>query len=629
MDQSLKARAFIICLVLVAGLSALSIRLINVQVWDRKMSSDSKFSRFKLVETRPARRGYIVDRHGQVLAQNRPEAALIADVNHLETFKILTRAVAHRYASQVAGWKNATSSERADLLAKTRKQIVARLSKEEVLEQHLEYATEVIGRELRMPSTELRKRVKSGKKRVVVKKSIREDLARRIEVELKERSIQGFSFDRKNRRTYPMPTMAVHTIGYANHEGIGQTGIERAMNEILAGKDGQSERKRDANGLVIPMAAEKIRPAMHGKNVKLTLDMGIQAIVEDELGMACDAYNAKQGSIVVVDPHTGDILAIASRPHFNLNVRENVGTASNNFAVSAVYESGSVMKIVPMSAALDQGVATRESVVDCGWGKLKRYGFTINDPYPYGELTFDGVLVKSSNIGTFQFADRVGRAKFYEYLDAYGFGQKTGFSLPGEQRGVIRGRTNMRNFASAGYGYSVSVTPLQLAMAYSTLANGGVLLKPRLVDSIIANNGTVLQKEPVTKIRRVISERTAADMLLALEQVVKKGTGRRAQIAGYRFGGKTGTAEKWDNEIKDYSELRKYCTFAGIGPIGDPRFVCIVTIDEPSDLGDAPIGGGTIAAPVFSQVAARVAAFMNLPATEPVDNEGSVALNPQ
>ncbi len=613
MDTSLKRRAFIVCLVLVTGLTALSYRLVTLQVLDRKLSASSAIPRFKSHQKIVASRGLIVDRNHGIIAQNRPQAALIADLHHLKTHSILTRAVAHRYASQVAGWKNLNEDERSVHLSRTRKAVVNQLTKEEVIKEHLAYATEVIGRELRIPSSELLKKVKSGSARVVVKKKIREDLARRIENELQKRRIQGFSFERSQRRHYPMPTLAPHLLGNTNYQGVGESGLEKSMQEILAGRDGEREMKRDKNGLVNLVEAAQVIPPKMGKHVKVTLDMGIQAIVEDELGMACEAYQAKKGSIIVVDPHNGDVLAIASRPHFHLNTRENYAEAGSSFAVSAQYEAGSVMKIVAMAAALDSGTAQRDHIVDCGWGILKRRGFTVRDHHRYNELSFDDVLVKSSNTGVFQFAERVGQHEFYQYLDRFGFGRRTGFPVPGEAKGRIQDRRNTRNFASATYGYGVSVTPLQLAMAYSVLANGGTLLQPRLVQSIVANNGTILEEIPVRKLGRVISEQAAHEMCLTLEQVVNRGTGRRAQVPGYRAGGKTGTAEKWNSELGKYDETKKYLTFAGLLPVHAPRFVCIVTIDEPSGLTeDVQVGGGSIAAPVFSQVAGRIARFMNL-----------------
>lgn len=625
MDIAFKRRTFLVCLALVVGLSALSVRLIALQVWNRKFSDNSAVPRFRSEEIIPARRGFIVDRNRTVIAQNRPEATLVADLNHLKTESILHRAVAHLYASQEAGWNNLNDAEKDVLLGKARKWIRKNLSEEEVIEKHLAYACEVIGRELQMQSGDIRSRFKDGSTRIEIKKRVRESLARRIENELQERRIQGFSFERYQRRVYPMPTLASHLTGIRGYNKddklVGISGLERSMDEILSGRDGKRVLKRDENGLVNLTESAEWLPARMGKHVKVTFDMGIQAIVEEELGMAFEDFKAKHGSIIVVDPHSGDILAMASRPHFNLNLRENFNKAVN-YAVSAQYESGSVMKIVAMAAALDLRRATRETVVDCGWGGIDRYGFRIRDHHRYGDLTFDEVLVKSSNTGVFQFADRVKRGPFYQYLRNFGFGSPTGFPIPGEAKGVIQNETNMRNFASATYGYGVSVTPLQLAMAYSVLANGGKLMKPRLVDSIIAENGAILDTTPVQQVRQVIRSEVARDMCLALEQVVLKGTGRRAKVPGYRAGGKTGTAEKWDSKNRGYNEYKKILTFAGILPVQDPKFVCIVTIDDPTGLGeDFQVGGGTIAAPIFSSVAGRVARYLNIAPTEEISEE--------
>lgn len=630
MDRPFKRRAFFVCLALVVGLSALSVRLISLQVWNRKTSNVAAVPRFKLKQIVPASDGCIVDRHQTVIAQNRPEAALIADLNHLKTVAILYRAVAHRYASQVAGWKKLSEDEQSVLLKKTYRQIKKGLTEEQVIAEHREYAIEVIGRELRMPSSAIIEELGKPRAEVVLKSRIREDDARRLEKELEKRRIQGFRLKRSQRRDYPMPTLATHLTGFRNGEGEPICGLEKSMHDILVGRDGKRELKQDENGLVHLTQPAEFTPPKMGKHVRVTLDMGIQAIVEEELEDAFTEYTAKQGSIIVVDPHTGDILAIASRPHFNLKIRENYEFAHTSFAVAAQYEAGSVMKIVAMAAALESGGVNRDSIVDCGWGSILRHGFRINDHHRYGELTFDEVLVKSSNTGVFQFAERVGRAGFYEYLNNFGFGSRTDFPIPGEAKGSIQDPTNMRNFASATYGYGVSVTPLQLAMAYSVLANGGKLLKPRLVDSISANDGTILDHTPVKTVRRVLSERTAKQMCLALEQVVLKGTGRRASIPGYRSGGKTGTAEKWNNKLRRYQPDKKFVTFAGIVPIHEPRFVCIVSIDEPSGLEeDFQIGGGTIAAPVFSKVSRRIAQFMNITPTEEIpEEEASIALIP-
>ena len=271
-------------------------------------------------ETIPAGDGIIVDRHMQPLAQNRPEAALIADANHLAFEDNLTSAVAHRHVHARFDWEDLSPKEQKDAFRKMKKRLGG--EKPELLrEEHLDYALEVLSRELRVPKSDLEERINKGKKRIVVMKKIREDQARRIESELQERYIQGFSFERSQSRVYPMGGLAPHLVGIRNHLGIGQSGIEKIMDSYLRGRPGERVLKRDPNGLVRLTEAAKVTPPMFGKHVQLTLDIGIQAIAEEELQLAIDHTKADRGSIIIVDPKTGDILAMATRPHFDLNKR--------------------------------------------------------------------------------------------------------------------------------------------------------------------------------------------------------------------------------------------------------------------------------------------------------------------
>jgi cell division protein FtsI/penicillin-binding protein 2 len=620
MDKAFQRRAFFICLALVAGLSALSIRLIYLQVLSPRLSENRSVPRFKLKEKIPAMCGMIVDRNQTVVVGNQYEAALIADLYHLEAIDILIPALARREAQMEPEWDTLDEDGRTERLLQLRRKIRRVLPPQKIIEAHLDYAAEVIAPRIHMGVRDFRDLVTSGRKRVVVKKGLEMDLADQLEEALQARLIQGFSFERSQQRYYRRPTLASHLVGFRDHSGRGVSGIERSMYEVLAGRDGERVLKRDENGLVNLTEPAEVTPPKMGKHVRLTLDMGMQEIIEEELGETFEKLQAVHGSIVVVDPHTGDILAMASRPHFNLNKRQNYEHAGFNFAVSGQYESGSVMKIVPMAAALDRGVATRDSVVHCGWGLLKGPGYKVKDHTPFGELSFDMVMMKSSNCGTFRFGYEVGQSAFYEVLDNFGFGKKTfgedNSLFPWEAEGKISNRSNTQNFASATYGYGVSVTPLQLAMAYSVLANGGTLLQPRLVDAIIASNGTVLERTPVRQVRRVIRKDTARQMRLVLEKVVLEGTGWRAQVPGYRVGGKTGTALKWDHAENDYSRdpRKRFLTFAGLMPVDDPKFVCVVTIHEPTNLeGIEKVGGGRISAPVFADVAGRLARYMNLP----------------
>ena len=633
MDFGLKLRALIVCLVLVTGLSALSIRLVSLQVLDRRMSDQTQVSRFQLKQSIPASRGLIMDRHRQVLAQNRPVGILMADRNHLNHSDNLIKAVTHRYASQTVGWKKLTDEERRKLLRKIRREKVSKMSREEVIAEHLEYATEVIARVLLVSPSDLRKSVLEEnikKDWFALKKDISEDLVRKIENELQLRSIQGFTFERSKKRYYTMSSLAPHLVGFVNFEGEGQTGIEKTYHEFLTGRDGERQLKRDENGLVMLTESSAFRPPKLGKHVRLTLDMGIQAIAEDELKKALDRYKSDRGSIVITDPFTGDILAMACWPKFDLNTRDNLQepNVSTNFATGGRYEAGSVMKLVAMTAALDMGLVNRNTEVYCGWGRLTRGRVIVKDHHPYGDLTYDKVMMKSSNTGAFAFAEIAGRENFYDYFHRFGFGKRTGIPVGGETSGTYTDPKNLQNFASATFGYGVSVSPIQLAMAYSAVANGGFLMKPRLVDSVETNNGIVVEHTPVTKVCRVMKEQTARDMRLSLEQVVIDGTGRNAAVPGHRAGGKTGTAHKYDPELKPkpgYNREKYFTTFAGMLPVQKPKFVCIVTIDEPKKPEGAEesfrIGGGTVAAPVFSEVATRVAQQMNIASTEPIEKE--------
>lgn len=631
MDTAFRNRAILACFVLVAGLSALSVRLLYVQSWNRSFSKKGQVNRFKMREVIPAQDGIIVDRYMQPLAQNRPEAALIADANHLAFEDNLASAVAHRHVHARVDWNQLSSEEQRDAFLKMRKR-VRKETPESLREEHLDYALEVLSRELRLEKKDLAERINSGKKRIVVMKKIREDQASRIESELKERYIQGFSFERSQSRVYPMAELAPHLIGIRDHLGIGRSGIEKEMDSYLRGRPGERVLKRDANGQVRLTEAASIIPPKFGKHVQLTLDTGIQAIAEEELQLAMDHTSADRGSVIIIDPKTGDVLAMATRPHFDLNTRTEFQKNGRNFSVQDQIELGSVMKVIGMTAALDAGVATRQSMVNCGWGKIIRGNITVKDHHPYGDLTFDQVLMKSSNPGAFLFAEKVGSKRFYTTLEAFGFGKRTGFPFPGEASGMIANRSNLRTFASATYGYGVSASPLQVAMAYAAIANDGVLMKPRLIQSVITNNGVEIESREPVQVCQAVSQRAAQGMRGALETVVGDGTrgptGRRAFVPGYRIGGKTGTAWRYiDGEGYDTSTF--VVSFAGIVPVENPRFVAYVVIDHPkSDDPDASIGGGSVAAPVFKRVAERVIKLLDIEPTEPIEIRASdVALS--
>jgi cell division protein FtsI/penicillin-binding protein 2 len=627
-DSGFKLRAFVVCVILVTGLSALSVRLIFLQVWDRKYTETSHIERFKIRKRLPAQRGLIRDRNKEVLVINKPEANLIADLNHLKTTDILWSAVARKEASKIPGWNELSEEVQAKRVAEAKRRLRKILSPESLRKAHEDLALEVIGRAIGVSQASLEEVIKNqkdkGQKRIVVKTRLDTVVADKLAEDLQLRHIQGFSFERSVRRFYTMPNLAPHVLGFLNYSPskkkfVARNGIENELDGYLAGRDGEMILSQLENGQVNLTGPEKWQTPINGKHIQLTLDMGIQKIVEKELDRVCGELQPLNASIVVVEPHTGDILAMGSRPHFDLNDRSNFEFAHSSFAFSKQYESGSVMKIVSMGAALDSGKINRNSTIEFDQKTLASLGKPRERPFS-GSKTFDWMLEQSNNPGVILFTHKyAGRATYYDYLEKFGFGSLTGIDLPGEVSGSIEdGSPN--DFAVATYGYTVAVTPLQLAMAYSVLANGGLLLKPRIVDSVIANNGSLIKTFPIIQKDRVIRAETARQMCLSLEGVVLNGTGSKARISGYRVGGKTGTALKLHTERPGYdrdSMNRRFCTFAGIVPVHDPKFVCVVTIDEPTNLeaGVKATGGGT-AAPVFQRVAKEIALQLNLTPTE-------------
>lgn len=623
LERVQRTRALLACLLLASGLSLLSYQVVQLQSLKRNIPSRNSVASFKLKKVLPARRGLIVDRHDQPLARNRPLAKLVADGRHLRNTVITRKAVLHHYASQAADWTIINDKTREKRLRRLNDKLIGPMSPEQLLREHRLLGADLLSRMLDISKDDILQKISSGRAYVPLLRDIPEAQARRVETALQKHFIQGFSFSRYHKRCYPMPDLAPHIIGFLNFEGIPQAGIEKAMDDVLKGKDGSRTLKRSPRGHVLLTEAANVDPPMFGKHVRLTLDAGLQGIVEEELDRCVDLYQPQKAAIVVLEPFTGDILALGNYPDFDLNLRQNMAQSWSACAWQHSYEAGSVLKIVGMAAVLDQNLAHRGTVVDCGMGILRRPHIKVKDHHRYGHLDFDTVLAKSSNTGTFAFAEMVGPVGFYRYLRKFGFGERSGFALPRETAGYISPGRYPQNFASATYGYGVSVTPLQIAMAYGALANGGNLMEPRLVKTVLTDDNKEIEPYPVKVRRRVISREAAKEMRGSLEVVVQKGTGRRSTVPGYRVGGKTGTSWKWIAATKKkaghYDMNRKNTTFAGIVPIHKPEFVCVVAIDDPRPLDqEEGVSGGTVAGPVFAKVSARLAARLSIQPTEPI-----------
>src|SRR6202166_624740 len=350
-----------------------------------------------------------------------------------------------------------------------------------------------------------------------------------------------------------------------------------------------------------------------GENVVLAVDEQIQYIAERELATAMEQTHAVTGTIIVQNPHTGEILALANLPTFNPNrTREITPERLKNHAVSDVYEPGSTFKVVTISAALEEKLTRPDEVFDCQMGSIVINGMRIRDSRPHGLLPVWGILAESSDVGAIKIALRLGEDRFYKYIRAFGFGQQTGIELPGETRGLTKpvNRWSKVSIGAISMGQEVGISPLQLASLVSTIANDGVAVPPRIVAAI-----TDPQPTPQTVAfhpaegRRVISPLTAAQMKQMMQKVVLEGTGKKAVLEGYSSAGKTGTAQKVDPGTHAYSKTKYVASFAGFAPLNNPAIVVAVILDSAVGLHQ----GGQVSAPVFQRIAQQVLEYLHTP----------------
>jgi cell division protein FtsI/penicillin-binding protein 2 len=629
-NHKFQNRCIVLCSILVIGLSALSARLVQIQLVDRQRYAESSRRAFFRVEKLPAIRGMIVDRNEEPLAKSIPVSTVYLDKNHLNDPKLAAYGLAFQEASAMPGWEALDPSDRRKRINGLRGEILARDFAEVIVQKHLAYAVGILARPLGMRREELREKIEGSKgKWLPIAKDLPEDVADRLREAVDEHWLQGFEFENSIKRWYTAPNLATHLIGFTGEvekttpEGktttnvVGRFGIESSMEEFLSGRDGWREHKRDARGLVVPGNSGNLLPPRAGLNVQLTLDMGIQSIVEEELDAGLKEFESLKGTVILMNPKTGEILAMANRPAFDLNRKENLAEASTNYAIQTIYEPGSTIKIVATSAAVNEGLVTPQTMIFCHNGFFQNGAVTVRDDHPAGMMSLEGILQKSINIGTYKIGLQLGSTKFYDYMDRWGFGKKTGILLSDEAKGYARNTNNPMDFSRACYGYATSVTPLQMACAYSVVASDGKLRKPQIVKALVANDGTVIQDYPPEIVSTVLKPATAAKMRTALSKVAEEGgTAKAAVVPGFKIAGKTGTARKI-NPKGGYYEGKYIVSFIGMMPATDPAFVCVVVVDDPRTT-KVHMYGGSIAGPIFAKIASRVAVRMNLQPTEPV-----------
>ncbi|MFH1856244.1 MAG: penicillin-binding protein 2 [Candidatus Omnitrophota bacterium] len=424
--------------------------------------------------------------------------------------------------------------------------------------------------------------------------------------------IKGVGFLEDTKRYYPTDNLAAHILGFVNIDNEGLEGIELDYDDYLKGTKGYKEILRDAYLRELSAFSKLNIEPIDGCNITLTIDSVIQNIVEEALKKGVTKFNAASASAVVVNPYSGEILALANVPDFNLNLYSQYpADTRRNRAICDAFEPGSVFKIVTASAALEEKVVAEDDLFYCEEGSYLMGKRVLHDSHPQGWLTFREVIGLSSNIGTAKVAQILGKNLLYKYVKLFGFGNPTGVDLPGEVGGCVRPLSQWSEFsiASVSIGQEVSATALQMAAAISVIANGGYIIKPYVIKKIEDTNGRIIKTSgnSVKFKKRVISEKTAESMRQILKGVVETGTGKKAALKDFDVAGKTGTAQKVE-ENGTYSHSKYMSSFIGFAPVDNPKIAVCVTFNEPKPV----YYGGTVAAPVFAEITDAVLKYLKL-----------------
>lgn len=432
-------------------------------------------------------------------------------------------------------------------------------------------------------------------------------------------------FTREPRRFYPQRELAAHLIGLVGTDGHGLDGLELAFEEELSGDAATRQGFRDARGRKVLTSGALDPIARQGAAVTLTIDRQLQYVAEKALQRAVDDAKAAAGMAVVLDPKTGELLAVANAPRFNPNAPGDKPDALRNRAVTDVFEPGSTFKSFVMAAALDAKVVNESSLIDCENGAFTIGRHVIHDTHPREKLTPARVLQVSSNIGAAKVGQLLGRDKLTETYARFGFGERPGLGLPTEGKGSVPYPRADVTLATQSFGQGLTASAVQIAAAYGALANGGILMRPYLVSKVVDPDGVALLENKPTVLRRAVSEKSARAVVAMLEGVVEKeGTAPKARMEEYRVSGKTGTAQKVDPVARGYSDKR-IASFVGMVPAEDPRAVVLVVIDEPK----TDVYGGLVAAPAFKEIASAAMPLLGVSPSRPLVAKASAPLAPQ
>lgn len=472
-------------------------------------------------------------------------------------------------------------------------------------------AARLLAKKLHLDGAELSDKLTRAKRFAWVKRQVRPDEVAAV----KALELPGLGFTKEPKRFYPQRELGAQVVGMVGTDGKGLEGLELAFDDELSGQSEKLASLRDARGRKLLVQGDGDSTGRVGASVTLTLDRQIQYVTEKVLTQAVEDAKALSGMAVVLDPKTGALLALANAPRFNPNNPAHAAPfAIRDRAALDAFEPGSTFKAFVVSGALEDHAIRPDETFDTEKGAWHIGRRTIHDTHVHGALTPQQILQVSSNIGAAKIANALGRDRLVKWFHAFGFGEKTGLSLPGEGRGVIPYPKADIRLATEAFGQGLTATAVQLAAGYGAIANGGVLMRPYLVEKVVDPDGVTLLENAPTEVRRVLSAKTSRQVISMLETVVEKeGTAPRAHMDDYRVAGKTGTAQKVDPLGHGYSSKR-IASFMGVVPAEDPRLVILVVIDEPK----TDPYGGTVAAPAFKQIASFALPYLGVPASKPI-----------
>lgn len=531
---------------------ALAVHLSRIQLLDHvKYRTLARGQQNKKIEL-PARRGSIVDRNGLTLAESLQVSSVYADPAEIED----VRTAAYQ-----------------------------------------------ISKVLRLNSSKLAKLLRKDKRFVWIKRKITDEEL----IEITKLALKGVYAKHEYQRFYPNGSLGSHVLGFTNIDERGIEGIELSFDDELSGEPGYKLINRDALQRQIITPDAEIRLPQHGNHVQLTIDANIQRLTEEELEIACEKWNPLSATAVVMDPMTGEVLAMANVPTYDPNYfRKYSPSARRNLAITDSYEPGSLMKPLVISGAFEHGVTKPDEIIFCEHGKAVIEGRRLSDTHPHGNLTISDIIAQSSNIGMAKVGMRMGNEKMYRYLKQFNFGEKTGIELPGEINGVfhpLKQWSKKYSLISVSIGHEIAVTPLQFITAFCCLPNGGQWIRPKVVKATISNDKKTKEYyRPSQAAERVISSQVARTIMNPiLMRVVTDGTGDKANLLEYDVAGKTGTSQKIQSS-GGYAHNKHVGSFIAYAPAERPRICVLVMINEPQK---GAYYGGTVAAPVVREIILR------------------------